>query len=257
MEHVIARLEGRVLRLTLNRPERQNALDLDFALELLRHFAKAEEDWNVGAILLDAQGPYFSRGLDLNTVCKGDFLQVLERLCTLSSHTTRPIVAAIQGPCLDAAVGLIAGAHYAIAAQGVQFGLTEIRYGSWPFAAYPTIARAIGDRRALALAATGRVFSAQEALQFGLVHELAPAFELDDRATATAAHLASSSQDAMRRGIEFAHEQEEMTIDQATRFGGDLLSECCRTPDFQEGVKAMREGRQPEWPSLRIQGSTP
>ena len=251
VEHIKAHTEDRVLRLTLNRPERQNALDPDFALALLRHVANAEEDWRVGAILIDAQGSHFSRGIDLNASCKGEFLQVLERLCTVSHHSSRPIVVAVQGPCLDAALGIVANAHYAVAAQGVQFGLTEIRYGSWPFVAFPAVARAIGNRRAVALSATGRIFSGAEALQFGLIHEIAPAFELDDRATAIARLLANSSQDAMRRGLEFAREQQHMMFDDAARFGGDLLAECCRTPDFLEGVEAMRENRRPDWPSLK------
>lgn len=251
VDHLIAAREDRVLRLTLNRPNHRNTFDSDLALALLRQFAAAEEDWTIGAVLLDARGPFFSAGIDLSCQCKGEFLRVLERICTHGIHATRPLIVAVQGPCLDLGVGLVAGAHIAVAAQGVQFGMTEIRYGSWPFVSYPAIASAIGARRATALAATGRIFSSTEALQMGLIHEITPPFELDDRATAIAHHLAQSSQDALRRGLQFTAEQIHMDDDAATRFGADLLADCCRTADFQEGVRAMQEDRKPEWPSLR------
>lgn len=251
VDHLIATREDRVLRLTLNRADHRNTIDTPLALDLLRQLAAAEADWTVGAVLLDSRGPFFSAGIDLASPCKGEFLHVLERLCVYGLHATRPLVVAIQGPCLDFGVGLVAGAHVAIAAQGVQFGITEIRYGSWPFISYPAIASAIGPRRATALAATGRVFSSTDALQMGLIHEVAPVFELDDRATAIAHHLAASSQDALRRGLQFTTEQGGMNDDTSTRFGAELLAECSRTADYQEGISALSDGRKPSWPSLR------
>lgn len=250
MDHLTVTREDRVLRLTLNRPATRNLIDAGTASSLLSLLAAAEEDWKIGAVLLDATGSFFSAGLDADLEWAGESLRAYERLMTHGMHATRPLVAAVQGPCLDAAVGLVANSHIALAAQGVQFGLTEIRYGSWPFASFPAVSRAIGARRTVALAATGRVFSAAEALQFGLVHEIAPPFELEDRAMAIAQLLANSSQDALRRGLEFTWEQHHMNFDAAARFGADLLAECARTPDCREGVQALREQRKPVWPSL-------
>lgn len=250
VEHLTVTREERVLRITLNRPADRNLITGEVASSMLSLLAAAEEDWTVGAVLLDASGTFFSAGLDPEVEWAGERLRAFERLMTHGIHATRPLVAAVQGPCLDAAVGLVANAHIAVAAQGVQFGLTEIRYGSWPFASFPAISRAIGARRTVALAATGRVFSATEALQFGLVQETAPPFELEDRAMALAQLLANSSQDALRRGLEFTWEQHHMNFDAAARFGSDLLAECARTPDCREGVRALREQRKPVWPSL-------
>lgn len=86
-------------------------------------------------------------------------------------------------------VSLMAACHFVLAAQGASFALSEIREGRWPEAGWTVLGQALGLRRLRTLALTGRVFSSSEALQWGLVHELAPAFELEDRALSVAAHL--------------------------------------------------------------------
>ena len=110
----------------------------------------------------------------------------------------KPIVAAVQGPALAEGVALLACCDIVVAAQGVSFALTEVREGRVPIG-LAAIARAIGMRRARELALTGRVFTAPEALQYGLVHHLAPAFEFDERADAIAKQLAAGPADCIRR----------------------------------------------------------
>ena len=109
---------------------------------------------------------------------------------------SKPIVCAVQGPALGGGIGLICNAHVAVAAHGSSFGLTEIRIGMWPFVIYRSVALALGERRALELSLMGRIFNVPEAVQWGLIHEAVPAFELDDRVTAIAMHLAQSSPQA-------------------------------------------------------------
>lgn len=132
-------------------------------------------------ILIEAEGPMF---------CGDGFENLPPELFRFREWITHPVVCAVQGAVLGPGVGLIANAHVVVAAQGTSFGLIEVRTGGWP-AAMPALHRAIGERRAVELALTGRVFGAPEALQIGLVHELAPAFEFDDRAEAIARHLGS------------------------------------------------------------------
>jgi enoyl-CoA hydratase/carnithine racemase len=88
-----------------------------------------------------------------------------------------------------------------IAAQGTSFGLTEIREGKWSEAVYRAVAAAVGERRAMELCLTGRVFSTPDALAWGLVHMVAPAFELEDRATEVATPLANANADAVRAAL--------------------------------------------------------
>ena len=95
-------------------------------------------------------------------------------------------------------MALAANAHVVVAAQGTSFGLTDIREGRSSAAIGAAVAHAIGARRALELALSGRVFSTPEALAWGLVHHVAPAFELDDRATEVATGIANANPEAIR-----------------------------------------------------------
>lgn len=253
MSELLKSREGRLLRLTLNRPEKNNLLTLALRLELLAALEEAAADSQVGCVLLDASGPMFCGGLDMEEVLEmgpkaagGPDL----RLFGFGMGYAKPVVAAVQGPCLGAGVGLAANSHVVVAAQGVKFGLTEIRCGFWPFAVHGAVVRAMGERRVLELSLTGRVFSSQDAMQYGLVHEIAPAFELDDRATSVAQHLASISRDAIWCGLEFMR---RWRVEPAGSLAEEMAQELAASADFQEGVRAMREARKPDWPSLKVE----
>jgi len=112
-------------------------------------------------------------------------------------------VTAVQGVAVSAGVALIANAHVAVVAQGSSFGLTDIRERRCHPRILGAVAAAIGDRRARELSLTGRVFTAPEALAWGLVHALTPPFELDDRASAIATALANADHDAVSAILAF------------------------------------------------------
>lgn len=254
MSHLLISRQDRVLRLTLNRPNENNLLTEPLCRDLVSTLREAVLDRSVGSILVEAAGPVFCAGLDLNEGPYPDDAAITgihERLFTFGLHSHKPIVAAVQGPCLGAGIGLIANAHVVVAAQGAQFALTEIRQGYWPFVTHRALALAMGERRAVELSLTGRVFSVQDALNYGLVHEVAPAFEVDDRASAIAAHLAVSSQETLRRGLDFVHQSREMSWATAGSLAAELAARTQRSADFSEGVSAARESRKPEWPSIQ------
>jgi enoyl-CoA hydratase/carnithine racemase len=183
--------DGRVRRLTLAAPARRNVLDAALAAALLSELRDAEAHAGTGAILVDAEGPVFCSGLDFTE-------PLAAQTFTFGQRFTKPIVAAIQGVALSAGVALIANAHVAVAAQGSSFGLTDIREGRCHLAILQAVASAIGGRRARELSLTGRVFTAPEALAWGLVHSLTPPFELDDRASAIANALANAEPGAVQ-----------------------------------------------------------
>ncbi|MBI4890553.1 MAG: enoyl-CoA hydratase/isomerase family protein [Acidobacteria bacterium] len=254
MSHLMISREERVLRLTLNHPEKHNVLSDSLCRDLVMALKDAGKDRSVGCVLLDAAGPTFTAGVDFDQLLKPESLEsveVQERLFTFGLQYHKPIVAAVQGHAYGGGVGLIANCHVVLAAQGASFGLTEIRAGFWPFVAHRAIALAIGERRTVELSLTGRVFSSAEAQQYGLVHEVTPPFELDDRATATARQLAYSSQETLRRGLDFVQKSRDMSWETAGRLAEEYSERTFRSPDFSEGARALRERRKPEWPSLR------
>ena len=251
MSELEATREDRVLRIALNRPDKRNALSNAVCGALLSAVESAQTDPDVGAILVEARGDVFCAGMDLDEATAPGAVsstEVHERLFTMASWTRKPIVAAVNGPALGGGAGLVANAHVVIASHGVSFGFTEIRIAMWPFVIWRSIVSAIGERRALALALTGRIFSVNEAVQWGLVHEVTPPFELDDRATAVAHHLSESSPTAIALGLEYVARSRGLGPEESGRLALQIRSLAFASDDFREGVAALREKRKPVWP---------
>jgi enoyl-CoA hydratase/carnithine racemase len=242
--------EERVRRLTLNRPDKRNALNAELCHAIVDAMERANEDRTVGAILLDARGDVFCAGMDLDEVSGTgpvEATDIHEKLFTMGARATKPIVATVAGPALGGGLGLVANAHIAIASHGCTFGLTEVRVGMWPFVIWRSVVSAIGERRALALALTGRIFSVNEAAQWGLVHEVAPPFEVDDRATATAHHVAEFGSETVSRGLEFVRESRGLPPEEAGTIARRYRSRAFASNDFREGIAAFLEKRKPQW----------
>jgi methylglutaconyl-CoA hydratase len=198
--------DSRVRRLTLAAPSRRNTLDAALAVKLLHELRDAEAHSDTGAILLDAEGPVFCGGLDFADQLPEEIFTFGRRALhgqALPKPAMKPIVVAVQGVAVSAGVALIANAHVAVASQGSSFGLTDIREGRYHPGILDAVAAAIGHRRARELALTGRVFTAPDALACGLVHAVAPPFELDDRASAIATALANADPGAVAAILAF------------------------------------------------------
>jgi len=243
---------GRVFRLTLTRADKRNALTGAMCEELLDCFAEAGDDPSIGVILLSAEGKGFCAGMDLAETLQpavAEITAVHERLFSVGARLTKQIVAAIQGDTFGGGVGLAANAHIAIASDQAQFGLTEIRLAMWPYTIYRSLVNAMGSRRTLELSLTGRRFSASEAREYGLVHQVVPAGELVDRAMEQAQALAQLSGDGLRRGMAFAHESASLSNAATGALALARRAEAFDSEDFREGVRAFQEKRAPRWPS--------
>jgi len=245
--------QERILRITLNRPDKRNALTTAICHELVDTVEGVQDDADIGSILIDAEGRAFCAGMDLDEAIADkaqDSIAIHERLFSLGRTSRKPIVACIAGPALGGGLGLVAQAHVAVAAQGALFGLTEIRTGLWPFLVYRCVEAAIGSRRALELSLTGRLFSTQEGLTWGLLHQVAPAFEVEDRAEAVAREVSRASPEAVRLGIACVHGSRGKSWEEAGKLAATLREACAGGPDFTEGVAAFHEQREPHWPSM-------
>jgi len=154
----------------------------------------------------------------------------------------------VQGPALGGGTGLVANCHIVIAEPAATFGLTEIRLGLWPFLVFRAVDMALGERRAVELALTGRIFAAEEARQLGLVHEVVP--DAAARAFEVAELVANFSPTAIHNGLGFVEEVRGMDWEDAGKVARRVRDWVFATEDFQEGLRAFREKRPPRWPSL-------
>lgn len=234
--------EGRVLRVCLNRPAQRNSLTMNLCKELVQVFDRAQKDSSVGSLLLTGTGDSFCAGMEINEVARGDVesvSRVQETLFTIGARLTKPLIGSVQGVALGSGMGLVANCHVAIAAENATFGLTGIRLGLWPFVIFPSVSAAVGQRRALALTMTGEVINAAEALRIGLVHEIVPSGEVEQRALDVAQTVANYSLNAMHSGLGFTHEIQGQTWKAASCIGSRVREQYVKGAEFQAELSAF------------------
>jgi enoyl-CoA hydratase/carnithine racemase len=149
-------------------------------------------------------------------------------------------------------MGLVANCHIVVAQAEATFGLTEIRLGLWPFVVFRAVSLALGERRTVELALSGRVFGAEEARQMGLVHEIA--VEQDARASEIAEQIAGYSPTAIRSGLMFVRESRGQNWQTAGAIAREVRDQVFGSRDFAEGLRAFHEKRPPRWPSITDAG---
>jgi enoyl-CoA hydratase/carnithine racemase len=244
--------DGRILRLTLNRPEKRNALDAALCWAVVDALEAAASDPAVGAILLAGRGKAFCAGMDLAEIEGGvstaEINTVHERLFTIGTRITKPIVGAVHGPALAGGTGLVANCHIVVAGPDASFGLTEIRLALWPFLIYRAVCGALGERRTLELALTGRVFDAMEAREMLLVHEIAA--DPVARAREIGRLVADFSPSAVQSGLAFVQQVKGLDPKHAGEIAQRYRNQVFAGADFKEGIRAFREKRPARWPSL-------
>ena len=242
--------EGRVLHLALNRPERRNALNKELCDTLGAALDEAETDARIGAVLLSGNGKSFCAGMDLHEVLTpsgSEINDAHERIFSAGIGMTKPLIAAVQGAALAGGAGLIANCHIVVAEENATFGLTEIRIGLWPFVIFRAVMAALGQRRATELALSGRIFGAAEAREYGLVHHIVDSAALMPRAQEIAAAVANSSPTAIYAGLAFVRDARGKSWEEAGDLARRMRNEVFRSADFQEGIRAFQEKRQPRW----------
>jgi enoyl-CoA hydratase/carnithine racemase len=242
----------RILHIHLNRPEKRNALSRQMCADLVSHIDGAQQRTDAACILLTAAGSVFCAGMDLDEA-EGDheeLNQLHEKLFSIGRRSLKPIVAAVNGAALGGGLGLVAQAHLVYAGEGAVFGLPEIQVGLWPFLVFRSLSAAMGRRRTLALSLSGRSFSAEQALAWGLAHRVLPSTDLEERARVMARRLAKASPQALLFGMQYVVGSIDKDWQEDGELAAALRVKLVDSEDFQEGRAAFKQKREPRWPGI-------
>ncbi len=245
--------KGRILHLTLNRPDKRNALNSFMCSEIVEAIASTQHNDQIGSILITAAGQVFCAGMDLDEaagVPGMDLAEVHEKLFTIGANSLKPIIICVNGPALGGGLGFVAQGHSVIAAEGAVFGLTEMRVGLWPFLVYRAVEAALGARRTLELSLTARVFSTHDALHWGLVNHICPPAEAAHRAGAIARDVAKASPLAVEAGMRYVRDSRGKSWAEAGELATTLRIKLMESADFKEGYAAFKDKREPHWPGI-------
>ena len=241
--------------LTINRPDRRNAMSFEVMHGLRDGVAAARSDDAVRVVVITGAGDRaFCAGADLRSIAERDgaigahdgrglLADLFRDLWALG----KPTIARVRGFALAGGFGLAMACDFVVAADDAQFGTPEINVGLWPYMITVPLLRAMPPRVALELMATGRRVEADEAARIGLVNRVVPVAELDMAVESLAQDLASRSPLILRLGMQSFHRAYEMRGDDALDYLQSMLTVTSMSDDTAEGIAAFAEKREPTW----------
>jgi enoyl-CoA hydratase len=240
---------------TINRPERRNAMSWDVITGLRKAAADAKEDDNVRVLVLTGAGEQaFCAGADL-TGMRGDagFVEThdargeLARLFMDFWNLGKPTIARVRGFALAGGFGLALSCDFVVAADDAQFGTPEINVGLWPYMITVPLVRSMPPKKVLELMLTGRRVNAAEADKIGFVNQVVPVDELDAATETLASQLASKSPAIVKLGRDSFYNVWDLAAGDALNHLHNMLTLNTMTEDAAEGIAAFVEKRDPEW----------
>jgi methylglutaconyl-CoA hydratase len=248
---------GRILTITLNRPQRRNALTSAMIHELTLALRVAE-DSRCGIVVLRGTGEHFCSGLDLSELRamvgrsleqhQLDSMNIAELFRTLYSLSL-PSIAVVRGAAIAGGMGLATLCDFTLASDDARFGYTEVKIGFVPAIVSSFLLLQVGDKQARDLLLTGRLIDATEARTLGLVTRVVPSDQLDAAVSELSTTLLANSPSSMRATKHLLHRQEIERLSRNLRAAVNTNAELRNTDDFREGVAAFLEKRKPIWPS--------
>jgi enoyl-CoA hydratase/carnithine racemase len=244
--------QGRVSHITLDRPEKRNALGLHVMRELLRALRAVPSDTAV--VVLGANGPAFSSGHDLSEMLEREaaFYDELFAVCAdlmLALHELpQPVIARVQGVATAAGCQLVAASDLAVAADTAWFATPGVRIGLFCSTPMVPLSRSIGRKRALEMLLTGEPVPAVTAAEWGLVNRVVPAEELDAAVDALVAPMLRSSPSVLALGKRTFYEQVDRSEVDAYGVTRPVMAANAADAVAQEGIDAFVTKREPDWP---------
>jgi enoyl-CoA hydratase/carnithine racemase len=249
---VVVTVDADVATITMNRPERRNALSLDMLEALSAAFTEVAGSEALG-IVLAAHGPVFSAGHDFRDVAGADHEAVrqLLRTCTdlmlLIQEVPQPVIARVHGLATAAGCQLVATADLAVAAESAGFAAPGGKGGWFCHTPMVPIGRNIGRKRAFELAMSGDVIDAHTALDWGLVNRVVPDDRLDEAVHELLGRVTRGSADSKGIGKQALHTQLSLGLREAYDYAIEVMAATSQSADAQEGIRAFLDKRRPKW----------
>jgi enoyl-CoA hydratase/carnithine racemase len=252
---VLSSRDGAVATLTINRPDKRNALTWEVITDLRQGLGALRDDHDVRVVVLAGAGDKaFCAGADLATMAAGagpaDLHEARGELAGLFLdlwHLGKPTIAKVQGYALAGGFGLALACDFVIASERAVFGTPEINVGLWPFMITVPMLRSMPPKKALELMMTGRRLGVDEAVRIGFVNQMAAQGQLDETVTMFARQLANKPAAVMRIGRDSFYGVLDHNAEDALRLLHPLLSVTSEFADAAEGRAAFVEKRPPEW----------
>lgn len=250
-EVLLVRREGGVARLTLNRPDKRNALNAELIAALKAALRAADDDPEVRVVALEGAGKDFCSGADLSalrTIAEGGVMENLEdveglaELFLLPRRMRKPVVALVRGRALAGGCGLATACDLVLAAEGAQFGYPEVKIGFVPAMVMAITRRNVSEKRAFDLLVRAQPIAAAEAERIGLISRVVPDDAFAAEADALLAELAERSPSAVQLTKRLLYHSDAMGFEAAVRAGADLNVLARMTDDMQAGVRRFLEG---------------
>ena len=252
-EHLLLKIDGPSARLTLNRPERRNALSLALMREVVAALEAAAAMPEVRVVVIDGAGPVFSAGHDLGEMVGRDaaFYAELFDVCTVMMETIQrvpqPVIAQVHGVATAAGCQLVAACDLAVATDGARFATPGVKIGLFCSTPMVPISRAVGRKRAMEMLLTGAMVDAATAADWGLVNRAVPADQLDATVDGLVDAITSSSPMTVGIGKAAFYTQIELDEHRAYDHTKAVMTANALAGDAQEGIGAFLEKRTPQW----------
>jgi len=255
MESVLLEKNGPLAWLTLNRPEKRNALSVELMTAMLEKLDLVAEDPDIIVLIIRGAGKVFSAGHDLTEMTGSDkdihdFRKVFgtcNKMMLRLQELPQPVIAQVHGIATAAGCQLVAACDLAVAESSTQFATPGVKIGLFCTTPMIPLFRAVGRKRALEMLLTGRFISAVEAERLGLVNRVVAPEELAEETRKLALEMAQYSKFTLSLGKQAFYSQVDMNEKCAYQFAKEVIAMNCTAADAQEGMQAFLEKRAPKW----------
>ena len=252
-EHIIFEADGEIARITMNRPEKRNALSMAHMQELTSCLKAIGESREASVVVLAGSGAAFCAGHDLSEMIGRDpdfYRHIFDVCCELMETVQaipQPVIAKVHGVATAAGCQLAATCDLVVASENARFATPGVKIGLFCSTPMVALSRAVGQKKAMEMLLTGDFISAEEALAEGLVNKVVPAEDLETETRKLAEKILEASPLVIGVGKQAFYRQIEMPVEQAYAYTKEVMSFNASFADAQEGMCAFLEKRKPEW----------